>query len=221
MARGLRAGAAAARLRAGARGPGQCGGGGLGLRRRGLGLQNPGSRCAPSPSAAARRPHGASAPPRSGSAGVLWSPGHGAAAAQRVEGRGRRAGPRQGGSGPAGRSKALGARGCRGGRPLPGCGPRCPHPAERHPEPRLHLGWVHPALFQPPAPRGGAGRRRPIRRRMQRWRRGRGRDLPGALVWLRLDQRPHPTSLHAGLFQFRAHCVEIIFFCLPVVFLSF
>lgn len=40
-----------------------------------------------------------------------------------------------------------------------------------------------------------------------------------------LDQRsPHPqlthSFLHAGLLQFRAHCVDIILFCLLVVFLS-
>ena len=46
------------------------------------------------------RPHGAGSLPRSGPAGVLQSPGHRAAAAQRVEGRGRRAGRWQGGPRP-------------------------------------------------------------------------------------------------------------------------
>lgn len=91
-------------------------------------------------------PRGAGAPPRSGPAGVLRSRGHPAAAAQRVEGRRRRAGRRQGGPGSAGTSGALGVRGGHDGRPLPGFGPRCPRPARRHREPPLHLGGVRPAL---------------------------------------------------------------------------
>lgn len=48
----------------------------------------------------AGRPRGAGSLPRAGRAGVLQSGAHRAAAAQRVEGRGRRAGRRQGGSRP-------------------------------------------------------------------------------------------------------------------------
>ena len=69
---GLQLGAAAARLRAGARGPGQCGGGGPSLPRRGLGLQCPRPRRAPSPSAAGL------APARGWLAAAVW-PGWGPA----------------------------------------------------------------------------------------------------------------------------------------------
>lgn len=114
---GRQAGAAAARLRAGARGPGQCGGGGPGLPRRGLGLQCPRPRRAPSPSAADRAPtrgwRVAAVRPGRGPA-ESGAPGDGGTKGGGAEAAGRKAARRAGVS-----RHVWGARSARGPRRAP------------------------------------------------------------------------------------------------------
>lgn len=156
---------------------GRCGSSGPGLAARDNATEAArasnlgGSGCsAPAPAARDRHPLPAVRPAGPLAPALPGSRRTGGAGWRRHKGRrggdckvGRQLGP----PGATCRARASAECGCRGGYTLSASGPHTARPAPRHPEPPLLL---RPARFQlprPPALRGGAWRRRPIKRRMQ------------------------------------------------------
>lgn len=208
--RGPRVSAAAAQLRAGARGPGQCGGGGPGLPRRGLGLQRPRPRRAPLPSAADQAP-------TRGWRATAVRPGRGPAE-RRATGGGSTKG---GGAGTAGGTAARRARACR--QVWSATSARVPRRA-----PPARLGPALPNARRATPGAAAASWRGPPRASRAARSAGSGRPPPANQeIYAKLEAGPRagsprclgpavagstPPSLQTRLLQFTARGLKLIYF---------